>query len=144
MVCCGRVQAGDEQEILSANARFYRAFADSDLNAMDDLWAREAAVGCIHPGWSLLSGRESIMSSWRAILRHRGGLIAFSEPTVHQQGTMGLVVCREHIGEHILLATNVFVCENGQWSMIHHHAAPIMPDDEEDEEDDEDDVDPIN
>jgi ketosteroid isomerase-like protein len=135
----------DEQEILAANARFYQAFADSDLSAMDELWAREESVGCIHPGWSLLSGRESIMSSWRAILRHRGGIIAFSEPSVHLRGTMGMVVCREHIGEHVLLATNVFVRENGRWSMIHHHAAPVMPEDEdEDEELDDDVAEPVN
>ena len=108
---------------------------------MDDVWAHDANVGCIHPGWSLLSGRDSVMSSWRAILGNQGGPIAFSEPSVRFAGRLALVVCREHIGEHILLATNVFAREDGKWSMVHHHAAPVMSADEVDEEDEEDEED---
>jgi hypothetical protein len=54
--------------ILFANNAFYIAFRGRDLEAMDDLWAREAPVACIHPGWHALSGREDVMDSWEGIL----------------------------------------------------------------------------
>ncbi|MEE8533734.1 MAG: nuclear transport factor 2 family protein, partial [Alphaproteobacteria bacterium] len=44
----------DEQTVLFVNEAFYQAFADGDLAAMDAVWAREAPVACIHPGWAAL------------------------------------------------------------------------------------------
>ena len=40
----------DEHAVLAANAAFYRAFAERDVDAMDALWARSIPVACIHPG----------------------------------------------------------------------------------------------
>src|SRR5205814_4582275 len=58
----------DSDAVLAANLEFYRAFATRDLDAMDALWARQAPVACIHPGWPPLADRPSIMASWRGIL----------------------------------------------------------------------------
>ena len=46
----------DEEAVLAANEAFYRAFAARDFAAMDALWAAEAPVACIHPGWDALVG----------------------------------------------------------------------------------------
>ncbi|MBV8937825.1 MAG: nuclear transport factor 2 family protein, partial [Alphaproteobacteria bacterium] len=54
----------DQDAVLAANLEFYRAFAIRDLAAMDALWARQAPVACLHPGWSALKDREAIMESW--------------------------------------------------------------------------------
>ena len=54
--------------VLFANEAFYRAFADRDIAAMEEIWASEAPVACIHPGWSPVIGRERVLASWRAIL----------------------------------------------------------------------------
>ena len=40
----------DAAEIEGANARFYRAFESLDIKQMDEVWAREEYVTCIHPG----------------------------------------------------------------------------------------------
>ena len=50
--------------ILFANEAFYRAFADREMSAMVDVWATEAPVSCIHPGWGLLEGLEEVLGSW--------------------------------------------------------------------------------
>ena len=57
-----------EQEALLANEGFYRALGNSDMGAMEQVWARLTPVTCLHPGWTLLSGREEVLESWRTIL----------------------------------------------------------------------------
>ena len=32
------------------------------------------------------------------------------------------VICEEHFNNLVLLATNIFVREAGEWKMTHHHA----------------------
>lgn len=120
----------DELEL--ANTRFYDAFAQQDLGAMDSVWAREADVVCIHPGWPALDERGAVMASWRAILGDLPGgdapQVACADPKTSVRGEMGFVVCTELVGDHKLLATNIFVREGGQWRMVHHHAAPVYAD----------------
>ena len=47
--------------VLFANEAFYRAFADREMAAMADVWAAEAPVSCIHPGWGLLEGLDEVL-----------------------------------------------------------------------------------
>src|SRR4051812_50118399 len=63
----------DEEEALAANAAFYSAFAASDAERMDGIWARKAQVACVHPGWEVLSGRDAVMESWRRMFETGGG-----------------------------------------------------------------------
>lgn len=119
----------DTEQLREANQRFYDAFASQDLAAMDTVWAREAEVACIHPGWPLLDERGSVMASWRAILGDLPGgdapEVACADPRASVQGEMGFVICKELVGPHELLATNVFVREDGHWRLVHHHAGPV-------------------
>ena len=55
------MSARDEQEVLFANEAFYRAFGDRDRHAMDEMWARENPVACVHPGWGALIGRAAVL-----------------------------------------------------------------------------------
>ena len=56
-----------ERQILEANTAFYEAFKEKDIELMNDVWAEEHDVICIHPGWQALCGREAIMSSFDRI-----------------------------------------------------------------------------
>jgi hypothetical protein len=60
----------DTDAVLFANEAFYRAFADRDEEAMEDLWSATAQVACLHPGWGPLFGRDDVMESWIAIIRN--------------------------------------------------------------------------
>ncbi len=114
-------------EILAANQRFYEAFAHADLGAMDDLWARAAPVSCVHPGWGALVERDEIMMSWRAILDGEApNEIAYGAAEAYPGEDMAYVLCNETIGEAELVATNVFIREDGEWKMVHHHAGPVL------------------
>lgn len=113
----------DEAKVLFANEAFYLAFSAGDESAMDALWARTAPVCCVHPGWRPLSGRDEVMASWRAILGGgQPGYIRSRGPKVYLHGEMALVTCYEQVDENLLAATNVFVREQGEWRLCHHHA----------------------
>ena len=115
-----------ESEVLAANDAFYDAFARRDPGAMDVLWSRTHPVACIHPGWNVLRTREEIMASWEAIIANP------DQPRVVSGGAEALlfddtavVICREFVGGAPLLATNVFVNEDGRWRIVHHQSGPV-------------------
>ncbi len=58
----------DNDAVLSANLEFYRAFAGRDAVAMETIWATDAPVVCVHPGWTPVVGRVAVLESWRHIL----------------------------------------------------------------------------
>jgi len=128
----------EHADILFANEAFYLAFQTKNLDAMEDLWAREAPVACTHPGWPSLDGREQVMQSWAAILANpetRG--VEMRGAKAHHCGETAFVTCYEMIGDSLLAATNVFVREGGAWKLVHHQAGPCnvpptdLPEEEE-------------
>ncbi|MGH7788100.1 MAG: nuclear transport factor 2 family protein [Candidatus Binatia bacterium] len=129
---------GEEAAVLAANAAFYGAFAAKDAAAMEAVWARHAPVACIHPGWQALRGREAVLASWRNILSGPGAPpITCVGAGAHVLGDTAYVICIERLPSVELIATNVFVREDGAWRLVHHHAggitAPTLePDEEED------------
>ena len=117
----------DELDVLEANSAFYAAFAARDLAAMEALWAREAPVACVHPGWDALRGRDEVMSSWREILSGNAPRLACTAASAHVAGDAAFVICHERLPDGPrLVATNVFVREGGAWRLCHHQAGPLQ------------------
>ena len=117
----------DADAVLAANLEFYRAFTMRDLAAMEALWARHAPVACLHPGWTVLSDREAVMSSWSGILSNPAApRIACYDERVLLFGDAALVVCEEELDGGTLAASNFFVREDGVWRLAHHHAGQIV------------------
>jgi ketosteroid isomerase-like protein len=128
----------DEVEVLAQNRAFYAAFRQRDLDSMDELWAQHAKVACVHPGWQPLRGREQVMASWRAILSQSSvPQIRCEEASAHVLGDTAFVLCEELVGDGRLVATNVFVREDGDWRLCHHQAGPMAPGAHDDDDDDE-------
>lgn len=124
--------------ILFANEAFYRAFADRDMQAMGEMWAGNAPLSCIHPGWGLLEGSEDVLQSWQAILTNPGAPdIQCHSARAHMQGEMGYVICYEEIDGNFLIATNIFVHEGRRWRLVHHQAGPTAEGPPADDEDGE-------
>jgi ketosteroid isomerase-like protein len=113
--------------VLAANEAFYRAFAGKDLPAMDALWARSAPVACIHPLGELLTEREGIMDTWRGILQNpeQPRVVGASEQ-VTLVGDLAFVVGREFVAGSAIVVTNIFVREDREWRMAHHHSSPMV------------------
>lgn len=115
-----------EAEVLSRNRAFYAAFRQRDLSGMDDLWAQNATVACIHPGWQPIRGRQQVMASWRAILgQDNAPRIECQSATASIFGETALVLCEELLDDGKLVATNLFVREEGEWRLCHHQAGPV-------------------
>lgn len=113
----------DQDLVLKANEAFYVAFAMGDFTAMQAVWAQHAPVACLHPGWPPLQDRAKIMQSWQGILaKPPQPPITAVQPQVQLHGDMAVVICWEAIGNLHLVATNIFVRENGAWRMVMHQS----------------------
>ena len=117
----------NEKAVLEANQAFYRAFNAKDIDAMDAVWAQSAEIGCIHPGWNVLVGRDLGMESWEGILQNP------NQPKIMTGGAtvsllnddVAIVACRELVAGSALAATNIFIQEGGAWKLVHHHSGPV-------------------
>ena len=115
----------DNDPVLAAHRRFYDAFAGGDVAAMEALWARRAPVSCAHPGTPWLYGRASVMRSWRRVLASGGPDVVPEDPAVFHAEELAYTIGVEIIGEARLAVTNIYIHEDGEWRMTHHHAGPI-------------------
>jgi len=117
----------DEANVLAANHAFYEAFAQGDVRALEAIWAQRVPVACIHPGWGALHGRDEVMASWRAILNGGSGPTGLrcTHPVASVLGDSAYVVCGEIVQGTELVATNLFVREDGAWRLVHHQASPV-------------------
>jgi ketosteroid isomerase-like protein len=133
--------ASDARSVLEANERFYRALNALDLAEMDILWSHGSFVRCVHPGWELIVGWESVRASWEGIFRGSAGGPAHSveaaDVSVHVASDLGWVSCIERItlagrssgSTSLAVATNLFQRSPDQaarWEMILHHAS-LLP-----------------
>ena len=115
----------DQEALLFVNEAFYRAFADRDIEAMNNLWSNKVPVSCIHPGWQPLFDRREILKTWKKILTSPGApVIKFRNENVNIFGDTASVICIEELAEGVLVATNIFYREGNLWKIIHHQAGP--------------------
>lgn len=63
-----RLEADDVSGVLKANAVFYHAFRTCDMEAMGRVWGDGPGVQVIHPRSECITGRASVLESWRIIL----------------------------------------------------------------------------
>jgi ketosteroid isomerase-like protein len=117
----------DSDAVLAANLEFYRAFTARDFAAMEALWARQAPVACIHPGWPALCDRDAVMESWHGILANpEAPRIACYDEQVLLFGDTALVICEEELDGGTLIASNLFVREDAAWRIAHHQAGQLV------------------
>ena len=125
----------DGRVVEEANARFYRAFETLDLARMEAVWAHADHVKCVHPGWPLLTGWESVRSSWEAIFENTAEMnFTLSEVRAEAAGDFAWVTCTENILSAVdgrvsvtsVLATNLFERGPDGWRMVHHHASHVL------------------
>ncbi len=118
----------DQAAVLFANDAFYVAFLNHDIQAMDDLWARGPTVSCVHPGWNHLMGRDVVMESWDGILSNPNGPVFTIKGAIASVvDDTAVVICYEVFDEATMVATNVFVREEGEWRIMHHQASASPP-----------------
>ncbi len=118
------------EAIRESNEAFYRAFRERDLAAMELLWSLRSPIACMHPGMDAIVGRERVIESWKGILAHEGApRLTCTDVEVHLLGETAFVTCLEGTAGDppALVATNIFVEEDGVWRLVCHQAGPRNP-----------------
>lgn len=116
----------EKDRVLAANEAFYAAFRSADIDAMEALWAKRKKVSVYHPNWPGIETRDGVMESWyRILVVGDPPHVSIAEPTVIMSERSALVICTEDLGGAHLIATNVFVLENGEWKMTNHQASRL-------------------
>jgi ketosteroid isomerase-like protein len=123
------------EAVTKANQTFYEAFESLDIAKMDELWAHQEYVTCIHPGWTIRSGWPAVRDSWVLIFNNTFSMkFELTDVIVQVAGDMAWVICVENLitqqsdepQQAKVLATNLFELIGDEWLMIHHHGSPVM------------------
>ena len=119
-----------------AEAQFYEAVRDGDLDRLMAVWADDDDVVCVHPGGARMVGPQAVRAAFEAIFAN--GSIAVHPEHVKRIHAMGSAV--HSVLERIdvvtvegprtgwIVATNVYVKTGEGWRMVAHHASPGAPD----------------
>ena len=112
-------------KVLEVNRAFYNAFAAGDFLVVKEIWAIDHQISVVHPGSAALHGQKAVMMSWELIFENAGPHdIDCTNEKVYLLDKSAYVVCTEVFPEGQLIATNIFVIEDGVWRMVHHQAGP--------------------
>lgn len=117
-----------------AEAAFYRALAEGNLEALMAVWSEEEEIVCVHPGGPRIVGLAAVHETWRRILAGGTRLeIEVSQPVRTISATMAVHCVFERLSvpgqgsrNAVLAATNVFVRGAHGWRMVLHHASPAQ------------------
>ncbi|MEH2457769.1 nuclear transport factor 2 family protein [Nostoc sp.] len=124
-----------KDEVLAANAAFYRAFERKDIGTMSAVWSQGTGSLCIHPGSNILRGWKEIRTSWEQIFKNTAYIEINTDIIATEvSDNIAYVVLRENVFQVVggrrleaqSTATNVFQFLGGKWYLVHHHGSPIL------------------
>ena len=119
-----------------AEAQFYEAMRDGDLERVMAVWADDDEIVCVHPAGARVVGPQAVRAAFESVFA--AGQIAVQPEHVKQVHAMGCAV--HSVLERIdvvtvegpqtgwIVATNVYVKTSQGWRMVAHHASPGGPD----------------
>lgn len=122
------------EQVNRANEEFYQAIRDGDLERMKSIWVNGEEAKCVHPGWPMLYGWESVSESWKNIFENGGPIeIKLSDMSAQVSGDVAWVICIERISHRLgdevqtgfAQSTNIFVRQGASWLLSVHHASPM-------------------
>lgn len=118
-----------------AEAAFYEALENCDIEAMMSVWAEDEEVVCVHPGGPRLVGYATIREAWQNVFANGTRLrVRLSQQTTVSTPFAMISMLLEHFAtadnENLnapVAATNIFVRGVLGWRMVAHHASPVPP-----------------
>ena len=119
-----------------AEAQFYEALRDGDLDRVMAVWADDDDVVCVHPGGTRVVGPQAVRAAFEAIFAN-GQIVVHAEhvkrvvamgSAVHSVLERIDVITAEGPRTGWIVATNVYVKTSQGWRMVAHHASPGAPD----------------
>jgi len=125
--------------VLAAHTAFYEAFERADFDAMQEIWADDDGVVCVHPATEPIRGRREVMRSWMVLMANSPYIQFFlTDVEAVVIDDVASVTCTENVlsatAETPLgvfaggraAATNVFRRTGGDWRLWVHHASPVL------------------
>jgi ketosteroid isomerase-like protein len=135
-------RAVNRADVDEVHAEFYAAFEAGDFDRMSAVWADgqyAEAVSCVHPGWTMLRGRDAVLRSWALIMANTSYIqFVLTDVETDVYGDHAVVTCKENIltadedtetgflAGGSIVATNVFVRAGGEWRLLLHHGSPVL------------------
>ena len=119
-----------------AEAQFYEALRDGDIERVMAIWADDDEVVCVHPGGARVVGPLAVRAAFEAIFAN-GQIVVHAE---HVKRVLAMGSAVHSVLERIdvvtvdgprtgwIVATNVYVKTSQGWRMVAHHASPGAPD----------------
>lgn len=136
----------DRDAVEAANAAYYAAFEEADLDSMRALWLEHPETVCVHPGALPVRGTPAIHRSWALIMANTPYIQFFlTDVEVSLLEGSAAVTCTENVltgdestgvdvfGGAKAVATNVFVRTSEGWRLWIHHASPVLSGENDDE-----------
>jgi hypothetical protein len=153
----GAVTHPETSAVLRANQLLYDAFETGDIDLMSALWLGgpdAGSVTCVHPGWSPLHGRDTVLRSWSMIMANTSYIqFVLTDVVARVTDDVAVVTCGENMLTDLPLdpgalpgdvppglaggravATNVFRRTADGWRLWLHHASPVLTRETTDEE----------
>jgi ketosteroid isomerase-like protein len=142
----------DTAAIETINQEFYTAIESADLDKMTEIWAEDTTddqVSCVHPGWTLLTGRSEVLRSWALIMANTTYIqFVLTDVNTTVLGDVAVLTCVENIltaGEEgeasfaagKVVASNVYLRTPQGWRLWMHHGSPVLQGDDDEEEEGE-------
>ncbi|TDC81491.1 nuclear transport factor 2 family protein [Actinomadura sp. 7K507] len=135
-------RAVNRADVDEVHAEYYAAFEAGDFDRMSDVWADGPyadGVSCVHPGWTMLRGREEVLRSWALIMANTTYIqFVLTDIETDVYGDHAVVTCKENVltadedteagflAGGSIVATNVFVRSDGEWRLLLHHGSPVL------------------
>jgi ketosteroid isomerase-like protein len=133
------VDPDETAQVLAVHTAFYSAFEQADFDAMQDLWAEDDGVVCVHPGSQPIRGRVAVIRSWLALMANAPYIQFFlTDVEAVVVGEVASVTCTENVlsappdsalgvfAGGSAAATNVFRRTPNGWRLWIHHASPVL------------------
>lgn len=132
----------EQEAVAKANESFYRAFEALKIEAMENVWAKDADIQCGHPGWRILRGWGPVMESWQRIFENTPSMqFTLTDVKVEVRGELAWVTLYENLNSTIedqnysaaILTINMFQKTSEGWRMILHHGSSVSQTPDQDE-----------
>lgn len=113
-----------------AEAAFYQAFSQADLDQMKKVWLDSPGVICTHPMAERIVGYRLVIGSFLGLFQGQGELLATmtrvetlltAELSIHT----GVEVLHQDASEFRMQVTNAYRATDDGWRMVLHHASPV-------------------
>ena len=115
-----------------AEAHFYQAFAQLDVESMQQVWLDSPEVFCVHPGAPALLGIGAVLNSWQSMFSQAAPLALSYKLIQHQaHKDIALHLVEESISpreggrQGLVLASNCYVRSAQGWRLLSHHGSAV-------------------